>query len=362
MVPPYDHHHTNGVRCGFVGAELEGVSPAFLRRNHLEIQRFRTSNGCDNSALEEQKLALEDQKMIFTMALNAAKMGIWECTLPDNSLEWTDVVYDMFDLPRRSKIDRAEIVKCYSPASLVELNSLRSQAIMERSGFNMDAEITTKKGNRRWIRITATVESNSGMAVRIFGVKQDITEEKLMLDRMCYLAAHDVMTGLANRSEFQTKLAEYCSFGGSSRTEIALLLIDLDGFKMLNDTFGHSVGDDCLRETAKRLRAILGTKPHISRIGGDEFAVFIDCCEETGYPSELAEMIVIELRRTVTLREVEVAIGASVGISFANGSSAEDFFKRADAALYAAKNAGRSQFKIFERGVDLAPRRPRTAA
>lgn len=361
MVSSYDGQHINEIRCGSVGAELEGGSPSSLRRSHAEMPRVRWSHDDIHSLLQKQKSSLEHQRKIFTRALTAAKMGIWECELPGNTLEWTDVVYDMFDLPRDSKLDRAEIVKCYSPASLAELVKLRTQAIAECGGFSMDAEITTKMGNRRWIRITATVESDAGVAVRIFGVKQDITEEKLMLDRMRYLAAHDVMTGLANRSEFQTKLAEFCSFGGSLG-EIALLLIDLDGFKMLNDTFGHSVGDDCLRKASKRLRGILGKSPHVSRIGGDEFAVFIDCREETRNVSELGQTIVGELRHTLSVKGSEVTIGASVGIAFANGSSPEDFFKRADAALYAAKNAGRNQFKIFESGFNLAPPRSRTAA
>ena len=159
------------------------------------------------STICEQAASLAHSRKIFDRSSAAARIGVWQCNLADESLQWTDVVYDIFDLPRGLALDRKEIVKCYTP-QFAEFQVRRSRAIEERTGFGMDAEIITAKGVRRWISITATVESEAGVPVRIFGMKQDITEEKIQADRTRYLAEFDVMTGLANRGQFQSRLPE----------------------------------------------------------------------------------------------------------------------------------------------------------
>lgn len=289
--------------------------------------------------IAQLRAALEHSRKIFSRASEAARIGVWECTLPDEALTWTDVVYDLFDLPRGSEISRPMILACYTDASREALTTARARAIAERGGFTLDAEIVTLKGRRRWIRLTATVECESGIPVRIFGMKQDITEERLLLERTRYLAEFDVMTGLANRSQFQGRLS------GAG----ALLLVDLDGFKLINDTYGHAVGDDCLREVARRLSEVCCNAGLVARIGGDEFAVLLD-----GDPSDTAldaeaAGIIAALARRFDADGRSITFGASVGIARADGCDADDLFARADAALYAAKAKGRNTFRMFGR-------------
>lgn len=316
----------------------------FSRRDTDTIARLRFQLSQKEAVIQEQASALTHSRKIFDRSSAAARLGVWQCSLPDNTLEWTDVVYDIFDLPRGSVLDRDEIVKCYSEESVRDLNMRRSKAIAERSGFTMDAEIITAMGNRRWIRITATVECEDTRPVRIFGIKQDITDEKITKDRTQYLAAFDVMTGLANRAQFQSKLEEFCDDFGRGETPTALILVDLDGFKTLNDTFGHSAGDDCLRETARHLERVCTQAALIARIGGDEFAILVN--ENRNSVSNIARNIVGALYRPVHLEGRQVQIGASVGIAFMDGSTPSELFKKADVALYAAKAAGRNMFEI----------------
>ena len=106
------------------------------------------------------------------------KIGVWECDLATEALTWTDTVYDMFDLPRQSSVNRATVLQCYEPASRRKMERLRAEAIARCSTFTVDVEIMTPLGNARWIRITGDVEQEAGRAVRIFGTKQDITLEK----------------------------------------------------------------------------------------------------------------------------------------------------------------------------------------
>ena len=270
---------------------------ALRRRDAATIADLRAQLAAQASLICEQAASLAHSQKIFDRSSAAARIGVWECNLADEALQWTDVVYDIFDLPRGSAIDRSEILKCYTEQSVAELHARRGKAIAERTGFGLDAEIVTAKGNRRWIRITATVECEAGLAVRIFGMKQDITDEKLVADQMRYLAEFDVMTGLANRSRFQSRLPELTERHAGQPAAGALLLLDLDGFKQINDTFGHAVGDECLEEVARRLKDACGDAELVARIGGDEFAVLTGAHLGLAAISELARDIIERLGR-----------------------------------------------------------------
>jgi diguanylate cyclase (GGDEF)-like protein len=254
---------------------------------------------------------------------------------------------------------RGATVACYSEESAKELTKRRNKAIEDRTGFSLDAEIVTFKGNRRWIRITASVESVDGVAVRIFGMKQDITEEKLLADRNRYLAEFDTMTGLANRSQFQSTLSLLeIAVAQKAKPFGALLLIDLDEFKPVNDSLGHTAGDECLKEAAQRIRNVCADAALVARIGGDEFAVLLGPHAQLAEASDTARAIVSHLAYPIEYRGHQLQIGASVGIALVDDCSPEQLIAMADAALYAAKNSGRGTFRISKRGAPQ--RRPDT--
>jgi len=308
------------------------------------IARLTAELAARDALIARQDVSLAHSRKIFDRASAAARIGVWECSLPDEQLQWTDVVYDLFDLPRGSMPDRKATLECYPRSSRQMLEAMRSRAIEERSGFTLDAEITTFAGRSRWIRITATVECEDGVPVRIFGMKQDITEEKILSDQMRYLAEYDVMTGLANRGRFQARLAHQ----DESRPLGALLLIDLDGFKAVNDTFGHVVGDECLKQAARRLADGCGAAELVARVGGDEFAVLLGPHLNRGAVSGLARGIIEAMGEPVSACGQSLRLGASVGIAFTDAGTPCDLFMRADTALYAAKAAGRNTFRIFK--------------
>ena len=314
-----------------------GASEADLRLTPLEETIRRQER-----LIEEQAAALAHSRKIFDRASEAARVGVWECALPDNTLQWTDVVYDLFDLPRGAPLDRQSIVDFYTEDSASELQRLRSRAIAERNGFTMDAAIVTARGNHRWIRINAIVECENEVPVRIFGMKQDITETKILLEKTRYLAEYDIMTGLANRSLFQSTLKEAAAPG---RRIGALLIIDLDGFKQINDTFGHAAGDACLKLAAERLRETCAAAPLVARIGGDEFAVLLRQ-RERAFTALLAQRVVEALSRPYEIGGRPLRLGASVGAALADPASPGKLFTDADTALYAAKNAGRNTFRL----------------
>lgn len=318
------------------------------------IANLRAALDAQARLIREQAAALAHSRKIFDSASATARIGVWECNLADEALTWTDQVYDLFEIPRGAPLDRQHLLTFYTPQSLREMSEARSRAIAERSGFTLDAEIITASGRRRWMRLTATVECENGIPVSIFGMKQDITEEKLLSDRLRYLAEFDVMTGLANRSSFQVRLDRINT--GNAAPFTALLLIDLDGFKQINDLFGHALGDECLKEVAARLKTVCRKTDFVARIGGDEFAVLANAGLAQGDIETIAKRIVATIGQPIQRAGRSFKIGASVGIAHIDAHTISELFTQADAALYAAKAAGRTTYRVFHQDMmDAAP-------
>ena len=342
------------LRRSLASAPLRAQSDVDVGGPAAEIARLRNELEAQARVIREQAAALNHSRNIFEQASAAARVGVWECGLPHQTLAWTNQVYELFEIPRGSALHREQILEFYTPHSLQRLEEVRSKAIAERHGFNLDAEIITAKGRSRWIRLTATVECERGVPVRIFGMKQDITEEKSLTERLRRLADFDDLTGLANRSSFQAKLADLAKRGDGGAPFSALLLIDLDGFKQVNDTFGHALGDELLRGAARRLREVCGELDFVARIGGDEFAVLLAAHHSHDEIVGIAGQIVDALRNPVDGGHWPLKVGASVGIARIGTLNPVELFNEADAALYAAKAAGRNTFRMFS-AVDFRP-------
>ncbi len=268
-------------------------------------------------------------------AAKTAEIGFWSCELPGEQIEWSEGVYELFELPAGSVVPREKILDMYTPQSRAGLEAVRRRAIETGGSMRFDAEIRTVTGKRRWIRITGTVDVENGKSTRIFGIKQDITEERVLAQETQRLANTDPMTGLANRSQFQSRLEGAVG---------ALLLIDLDGFKAINDTLGHAAGDACLIETARRMEACCGDGYLLARIGGDEFALVIDEARKHRAPT-LAQEIVTALRTPHRFGDTERFVTASVGIAYGHVCNGDDLYAEADRALYAAKREGRNTWR-----------------
>lgn len=311
--------------------------------SHILLARVTELVG--QSAMAGRRAAERHRQCLLERASATARIGIWSCTLPDERLTWTNGVYDLFELPRSSLLDRGTTLKMYTPESAKQMQALRAEAIATCGDFNFDAQIITANGNRRWMRITATVDGIDGKARRIFGMKQNITEEKHMAERMRVLAQTDVLTGLANRSLFNARLEDL--HGQRNGVPVgALILIDLDDFKAINDTLGHVHGDTCLIKTAERLRQCAPPGALVARIGGDEFAILTDGRDRVDV-ERLSMAIIGAFKHPVQLGMQQHRVGASLGIAMRGAQDADTLYRDADAALYAAKSAGRGTWRLF---------------
>ncbi len=184
---------------------------------------------------------------------------------------------------------------------------------------------------------------------------EDITEQRQSQARIDHLARHDALTDLPNRALFREHMVEVSRriAGGEM---VGVLCVDLDGFKRVNDTFGHSVGDGVLEQVGARLQAAARRSEMIARLGGDEFVIIQPLHEGLNEVAEIARRVVHSLGQPFEIGQHHVLIGASVGIAVApaDGRDGETLARNADLALYRAKHQGRGNFYFYEKGLDFA--------
>ncbi len=186
---------------------------------------------------------------------------------------------------------------------------------------------------------------------------EDITERWRTETRVAYLAHHDALTGLANRPSLVDKIEDACSRYRWRGEEFNVLMVDLDRFKQVNDTFGHPSGDELLKQVADRLKGALRETDVLARLGGDEFAIIqFDDSKQTEAAEVLAAEIIALVAEPFAIGGADVGIGASIGIALApeHGTHADDLLKKADLALYHAKSTGRNRYAIFESALGQA--------
>lgn len=321
----------------------------------VDAQRARQVGNLADALAEQierthrEQVAMERYRKMYERTSALGHIGVWECDLATEQLTWTNGVYDIFELPRGSAVTREVILSLYERSSRLRMERLRRKAIEECSNCSLDIRIRTMTGLRRWVRLTIEVEAENGRAVRIFGLKQDITQEKDLLDRLRRLAEIDPLTGIANRSMFEAKLARALAPDSRGAPPAALALIDLDGFKELNDTFGHAAGDECLRQIGRRLRTVFRRPHEIGRMGGDEFAVLVRGRRSQAELAALVRTAIAEIGRPVPFEGNDLVVGASVGVTRPVDMRAHDLgglFAEADRAMYAAKRAGRNTVRF----------------
>ena len=206
-------------------------------------------------------------------------------------------------------------------------------------------------GNRMSDVGTFTADDLSLFAT--FGAQTSVAVQNMRLDNtLAYQAFHDPLTNLANRVLFSDRLEHALSRRDEMRGLIGVLFVDLDDFKMVNDTFGHAAGDDLLRSVSERLRSVLRPADTAARFGGDEFAILLEDALNRDDVMAVAERIVTALKPHFIVERQQVALHASIGISMASATtSAEELVRRADAAMYWAKVQGKGGYEIYDAGM-----------
>lgn len=215
----------------------------------------------------------------------------------------------------------------------------------------------TKAGSLypQWLSITAIFNDQQEVA-HYLGVFSDITEKKQAEEMIWRQANFDLLTGLPNRSRFYDRLQQDARKASRSAEQLALMFIDIDRFKEVNDSVGHSRGDALLKDVAKRLAHCVQDTDLLARLGGDEFAIILNDIADADYVEQMAERILLSLMEPFDLEGKETYVSASLGITLYpdDASNIDTLLKCADQALYAAKSEGRSRWRYFTPAMQIA--------
>ena len=302
--------------------------------------------------LSRAQSELQQSQERYSLAAQGSRIGLWDWDVPRRriflSSRWKEMMgYSDHELS--STVDAwFERIHVDDRGQFIEL--LGSRNSLEHGRFETEIRMRHRDGTFRWMLCSGVVQSDeAGRPRRLAGSLADVTEGKV----------RDVLTGLPNRLLFEEQLGRVLHLDPGSFGLCAVLFLDLDNFKLVNDSLGHDAGDLLLCSVARRLESCLRTsdvvarhrsKWSVARHGGDEFTVLLHNLQSRNDAELIAERIISSLTEPFAIGTHEVAVGASIGISFGEveGKTATDAIREADTAMYYAKTGGRGRFRIFD--------------
>jgi diguanylate cyclase (GGDEF)-like protein/PAS domain S-box-containing protein len=225
-------------------------------------------------------------------------------------------------------------------------------ALIHESGPTTFAyRVEKKDGSLVWFETTSRIIRDvvSGEIREVVGVSRDITERKTVEEHIEYQAYHDALTGLPNRRLFRDRLTVALAHARRLKHPLAVMFLDLDRFKVVNDTLGHSVGDEFLKVVATRLQAALREEDSVARMGGDEFTVLLADLKTSNDAAKIAQKVLETVAQPLPIEGTELFLTTSIGIALfpSDGDTAEALLANADHAMYRAKDAGRNSYQMF---------------
>jgi diguanylate cyclase (GGDEF)-like protein/PAS domain S-box-containing protein len=293
-------------------------------------------------------------------AQRLARMGSWHYDFESTELEVSEELRSIFGMPWLGDAPTLEdFLARVHPADRPALEEAADRCRAEGAPIHVDHRIVLPDGSERILQTQAQLSYDAdGRPAGFEGTAQDVTDRRRVEEQIRWLAYHDSLTGLGNRLLFRERLDHAVAEAARTGAPLGVLFLDLDHFKRINDTFGHTQGDRLLQAVADRLvRSVrdsdlvarLEGPPAISRLGGDEFTVLLPEVADPGDLAKVARRLIEVLHRPFALGGHEVVITASVGIAAwpSDGSDAETLLRNADAAMYHAKERGRNNVQFY---------------
>jgi diguanylate cyclase (GGDEF)-like protein len=231
------------------------------------------------------------------------------------------------------------------------------RALAAHSRFALEYRIRTRDGREKWVQEKGLgVYSAQGELLGLEGFVADSTEIKTYRERLEHQATHDILTGLANRSLLNERMRQAMAHAQRQGTVMAVVFLDLDQFKFVNDTLGHTAGDELLKHAAERLRACVRDGDTVARLGGDEFVLLLAAQPHVPAVSHAVERVLSTMAQPYRMLGKEFTTTCSIGVSLfpRDGTDVETLLKHADAAMYRAKALGRNGFHFFTAEINAA--------
>jgi len=301
--------------------------------------------------------SLAEREAQLVDAQRLARLGSWEWSLESDEVLWSDEMYRITGLPREGLAHDGRALQAYLelvPAmERTELQLLFEGWTLARPPVTVVHRLVRPDGVSRWLQCRASVneETRPGLppSLRVVGTVQDITEQKVAEDALAHQALHDALTGLPNRALLLDRLDR--ALADTRRAGVAVVFMDLDRFKLVNDSISHAAGDELLVTVARRLSKVVRPTDTLARLGGDEFVLV---CPELMAEQQVFDVVArlsAELERPFLLDGRELGITSSMGLALAPAGvvvDSESLLRDADTALYRAKENGRARCEIFD--------------
>jgi diguanylate cyclase (GGDEF)-like protein/PAS domain S-box-containing protein len=320
-----------------------------LVADDLSLQSFTIlAVALEREVLFKRNRAIADKLEIVSRTTSD---GIWEWDLVNNRMEWNIGAHKVMSRAVESLTeDPLSLMALVHPADIKKVEKAFALPLPEGRRITVEFRIRGHEERDIWVfGAGEVIRDSGGNPMRIIGSVADITEKKENEARIIQLAYHDALTGLPNRLLFQEGLEKALERVRRKPGKLAVFMIDLDRFKLVNDTLGHQAGDKLLRQVADRLREVVGDKGTIARLGGDEFIVLLPRLREEEEATELAAMLLRNLNHPFALEEQEIYVAASIGTSLYpdHGTDADTLIKYADLAMYHAKDNGGNSLELY---------------
>ena len=342
--------------CEVEGRRRDGtVFPAELTVSRVDLAGgvLLTAFIRDVSGRRQAEEALRKSEERYALAAKAANDGLWDWDLASDTIYFGPRWKTMLGFEEDEISDQpSEWLERIHPSDRPAFDQALSDHLDGRTAsFEAEYRIRDRAGEDRWMLVRGVaVTGASGKAFRIAGSQSEITDRKKAESKLRYDALHDSLTGLPNRAYFFQSLEKTVKEASENPAkDFALLFLDLDQFKSVNDTYGHQAGDRCLALIAGRLKNVLRRGEMLARLGGDEFGVIISDLKGPRVAAQVSDRIQMTLAEPVTLDGKEVFVGASIGITLwsQRPRSAETLVGEADEAMYQAKNSGKARHALF---------------
>jgi diguanylate cyclase (GGDEF)-like protein/PAS domain S-box-containing protein len=334
--------HRNGSWC-----TLEGVGSNLIQNDVVDavIINYR-----DMTKRKQAEETLKEREEKYRTILENIQEGYFEVDLSGNLVFFNDSVCEIMGYPRQELTGLN--YRKYTDEETAEKVFFSFNRVYQTGGSTkeIDWQIIRKDGARRYIEASVSLSSDySDKPIGFKGIIRDITERKQMHQQLNYMATHDPLTGLPNRMLFMDRLRFTLAQSKRNRKKMAVMMLDLDHFKNINDQMGHMVGDKLLKEVGVRLKGILRQNDTVARLGGDEFVVLLSDLEKTEYASAVAKVILKALQKHFVLSDNTISSSASIGIAVYpdDCEDMESLLKKSDMAMYTVKSQGRNNFQFF---------------
>ena len=323
----------------------------------VRVEERRTANGgsigirVDITDLKRREEALKKRSQELLEAQRIGKIGDWSFHLGQKSVWWSPQIYHLLglDVPDRDPTLEEVLARCGEDVAR-RLFEAHSRIARSREIVSIDAQLLRGDGTYGDFVVTSKpILDPNERIIGFSGTVQDISDRKSLERELETLAYFDPLTGLANRALFRKEVNDVLTRCGRTGQKAALLLLDLDGFKEVNDSLGHSSGDELLCRVAQIISPMLGPNCFFSRLGGDEFAVIMTDIADEAAAEKLARAVIRRLSQPFLLERGDVSIGTSIGIAIIprDGANLSDVQRNADLALYRAKDEGRARYEFF---------------